>query len=530
VNEFLLPGYDIDELVGFGGSGEVWRAREQASGDVVALKRVRSAGAAAAASGAAGALGEPTQRLQREAALLATVQHEHVVRLRSVVPIADGLVLVLDYAEGGSLTALLAARGRLSAGEVVTIGAPLAGALAEVHARGLSHGDITPGNIVFDGAGKPLLADLGVASLAGEQGVAVGATAGYADPAGFGSAGTGGPRLAAGDVHGLAAVCFAALAGVPPYLETDPSVAQALRPLVPGAPAGLVAAIESALDPDPAARPDAATLGRALFAACAPAAVRLARPAAPVVEAPTREVRPPVESHETTPAVGRRGTSPRGSLARRPSASRGRHRWSAKRAVVVRRVVTGAAAVGLLGGAIAVGVGWAGHDHNASASTVVAASPLPSIVVVPSQPLPSAVGSASPVASSASAVPNWTAVLEALDTARDAAFADGDAGQLDTVYVAASAVLAADRATLTQLVTAGQRARGLHLQLVSVRAASVSPTNVTLAVRDTLSAYDLVGTDGAVEHAAGRGERDWIVMLRLQHPGDHWRIASIGAA
>jgi hypothetical protein len=39
-----------------------------------------------------------------------------------------------------------------------------------------------------------------------------------------------------------------------------------------------------------------------------------------------------------------------------------------------------------------------------------------------------------------------------------------------------------------------------------------------------------VSTDGAVEHAAGRGERDWIVMLRLQHPGDQWRIASIGAA
>src|SRR5476651_2138924 len=105
-------------MLGFGGSGEVWRARERASGDVVALKRVRTADGAAAAGA------ELTQRLQREAALLATVQHEHVVRLRSVVPTANGLVLVLDYAEGGSLTSLLAARSRLSAGDVVTIGAP----------------------------------------------------------------------------------------------------------------------------------------------------------------------------------------------------------------------------------------------------------------------------------------------------------------------------------------------------------------------------------------------------------------------
>ena len=515
MNEFLLPGYDIDELVGFGSSGEVWRARERASGELVALKRV-----SAAATGV-----EPSRRLQREASLLATVQHEHVVRLRSVVPTAAGLVLVLDYAENGSLTALLAARGRLSAGEVVTIGAPLAGALADVHARGLVHGDITPGNVVFDGTGKPLLADLGVASLAGEQGVAVGVTAGYADPAGSGSAGTG-ARLAASDVHGLAAVCFAALAGVPPYLDSDPAVAQALRPLAPSAPAGLVAAIEAGLDPDPAARPDAATLGRALFAACAPVAVRLARPATPVIEAPTREVRPRVASVDPAPVVARR----RGS-------SRGRHRWSARRAVVVRRAAAVAAAAGLLGGAIAVGVGWAGHDHNASASTVVAAGAVPSEVAGASavaSPSPPAVsrsaGSPSAGPPSSSGVPNWTAVLAGLDTMRDAAFADGDASQLDAVYVAGSAVLATDRATLTQLVMAGQRARGLHLQLVSVQAASASPTNVTLVVHDTLSAYDLVSADGAVQHVAGRGERGWIVMLRRETPSDQWHIASIGAA
>jgi len=513
VNEFLLPGYDIDELVGFGGSGEVWRARERATGELVALKRVSATTAGA----------EPTQRLQREAALLATVQHEHVVRLRSVIPTADGLVLVLDYAEGGSLTALLAARGRLSAGEVVTIGAPLAGALADVHARGLVHGDISPGNIVFDGAGKPLLADLGVASLAGEQGVAVGATPGFADPAD--SAAEGQSRLAAGDVHGLAAVCFAALAGVPPYLDSDPLVAQRLvaqrlRPLAPAAPAGLVAAIESALDPDPAARPDAATLGRALFAACAPAAVRLARPTAPVVEAPTREARPRVAPVEAAPIVSRWG-----------SPSRGRHRWSTRRAVVVRRAVTVAVAVGLLGGAIAVGVGWAGHDHNASASTVVAASAAPSSVAAPSTvAIPSPQASRPVALASSPAAPDWTAVLTSLDSARDAAFADGEASQLDAVYVAGSAVFAADQATLTQLLTSGQRARGLQLRLVSVRAASASPTNVTLAVRDTLPAYDLVGADGAVEHVAGRGERDWIVMLRAQPPDGQWRIASIGAA
>jgi len=147
VDDFSLPGYDVEELVGFGGSGEVWRARDASTGEVVALKRLRGDVATAIS----------TQQLQREAALLATVRHEHIVALRSVVSTTDGLVLVLDYAEGGSLAAVLGVRGRLSAGEVVTIGAPLAQALSDIHARGLTHGDVTPGNIVFDSsASKPV--------------------------------------------------------------------------------------------------------------------------------------------------------------------------------------------------------------------------------------------------------------------------------------------------------------------------------------------------------------------------------------
>ena len=263
VDEFSLPGYDIEELVGFGGSGEVWRARDTSTGQVVALKRLLGDTSTALSA----------EQLQREAALLATVRHDHIVALRSVVSTSDGLVLVLDYADGGSLAAVLGARGRLSAGEVVTIGVPLAQALSDIHSRGLSHGDVSPGNIVFDGFGKPLLADLGVASLIGDQVGPTGRTPGYADPALASADGSN----SASDVHGLAAVCFAVLAGVAPYNDSDPMVALALGPLVPDAPAALVAAIEAGLDPAPVARPDAAAFGRALFASCSPVAVGLAR-------------------------------------------------------------------------------------------------------------------------------------------------------------------------------------------------------------------------------------------------------------
>ena len=92
VDDFSLPGYDVGELIGFGGSGEVWRARETATGEVVALKRLRGAVPTSID-------GDP---LRREAALLSSVQHEHVVALRSIVPTDDGLVLVLEYASGGT--------------------------------------------------------------------------------------------------------------------------------------------------------------------------------------------------------------------------------------------------------------------------------------------------------------------------------------------------------------------------------------------------------------------------------------------
>jgi serine/threonine protein kinase len=497
VDEFSLPGYDVEELVGFGGSGEVWRARDSSTGEVVALKRLR--GDATTAISAA--------QLQREAALLATVRHDHIVALRSVVSTSDGLVLVLDYAEGGSLAAVLGARGRLSAGEVVTIGAPLAQALSDVHARGLTHGDVAPGNIVFDGSGKPLLADLGVANLIGEQAGPTGRTPGYADP----TPGTG----PASDVHGLAAVCFMALTGVPPYSDSEPMVAQSLGPHAPDAPAPLVAAIEAGLDPDPTARPDAAAFGRALFASCSPVAVRLARGSQPVgggAAAKTHAVPGSVRAAAVVPG----SDAPSRSRVRRGGRV-GRHRWSVDRRVLVRRAVAVACVGALLGAAVAVGIawGWADHGHRASASVPVAPPVSPA-----STP---AVGSATP--------PDWRSVVAALDVSRDGAFADADVGELDAIYVPGSDALVTDRATLGRLVGAGQRVRGLQFVLESVRVVGQSPGEVTLAVVDTLAGYDVVGAAGSATHVAGRGARNWTIVLRAQPPDESgWRIASIAPA
>jgi serine/threonine protein kinase len=120
-----IPGYVADELIGFGAVGEVWRGRDLVSGEVVALKRLRVPD------------DDGHARLRREAALLAALDHPHLLRLRDTVRTDDRWVLVLDYAAGSSLASLLLDRGRLRPGEVVTALSPLAAALGRVVAGGL---------------------------------------------------------------------------------------------------------------------------------------------------------------------------------------------------------------------------------------------------------------------------------------------------------------------------------------------------------------------------------------------------------
>ena len=86
----------------------------------------------------------------------------YVVRLRDVVEQEGLLVLVLDAPTGGALDAVTARRGALGPGEVVTVGVPLAEALATAHDRALVHGALTASSVLFTADGMPLLAGLGL--------------------------------------------------------------------------------------------------------------------------------------------------------------------------------------------------------------------------------------------------------------------------------------------------------------------------------------------------------------------------------
>jgi serine/threonine protein kinase len=84
---WTVPGYSVERMLGLGSTGEVWGGRELATGERVALKRLRPGSA-------------NRDVLRHEAVLLAAFRHPHVVRLRGVLSTADGLVLVQTWRKG----------------------------------------------------------------------------------------------------------------------------------------------------------------------------------------------------------------------------------------------------------------------------------------------------------------------------------------------------------------------------------------------------------------------------------------------
>jgi hypothetical protein len=502
------PGFDAVELLGFGATGEVWLAEEHRTRARVALKRL-----------AVGAGVEGRDRLRREAAALAGIDHPHVLRLRAVHGDGDDVVLVLDLAEGGSLARLLATRGRLTPGEVVTIGVPLAEALAAVHSQGLLHGDVTPGNVLFAADGRPVLSDLGVSRLLGvaaEVRQPVHGTPGYLAPEVAGG-GTPGPGS---DVHGLAATCLAALTGRAPYDDFG------CRRLPSGSVVGdrerrLLEVLEEALAPDPDARPAADAFALALFDAAAAEPVRLPRPGEDplggqpaVPAAATHRVRRPAAPAVPAPASPDRLRPRRGTTGHRSRRGSGPPR---------RAVVWAVAGVLAVGVAVVTGVTWAGAaagprpagaDRSAGgASSSSPAPPSPSGAALEARTEPTA---------------GWVAVLAALDTARSRAFAAGDEAGLSAVYLPASPAGRRDAAELARLAGAGIRAAGLRLDTTSVRLVGRSPGRVQLSVTDVLRAYRLVDARGrVVARPAGRGARSWTVVLGRAGSGGPWRVYDV---
>jgi hypothetical protein len=482
VEPFAVPGFEVVELLGFGATGEVWLAREQASGEEVALKRLRRGAPAGA-----------RDRIRHEAGLLASLRHPHLVRLRAVVELADDLVLVLDHAGGGNLERLLAERGFLAPGEVVTLLTPLAQALEDLHRQGVVHGDVAPANVVLDLAGRPLLADLGIARVLGTPVTAVQGREAFLDPAVL----DGAAPAPSADVYALAAVGALALGD---ERADQSSQAVALRQV-----------LSQALVREAFLRPTAGQFASRVYAACAPVPLVLSQAAAGARGSGevTHRVRPAVSAPAVVAQTATEGAFWRHGWTRRAASDppeAHRHRTLLLMGL--------AAGLGLVLAA-SVGVAWAGLERPGGGA--VLAGPAPAAAPRPSGPPAAAPVSSGPATAATPAIPptpEWRAVLADLDAIRARAYQGGDAALLHSAYIPGAPAGDRDARSLAALVGDGRSIEGLSLTPTTIAPLEVNADRAVLRVVDTMAPHVVTQRgSGATETRPGRGERAWTVIL-----------------
>lgn len=148
-----LAGYRIEELVGRGGMGEVYRAHDPRLDRNVALKVLAPRFAADE---------EFRERLLLESRIAASLDHPNVIPVYDAGEAEGRLYLAMRYVEGTDLKALLRREGALDAPRAVTIATQMADALDAAHERGLVHRDVKPANVLVDKRGHAYLADFGL--------------------------------------------------------------------------------------------------------------------------------------------------------------------------------------------------------------------------------------------------------------------------------------------------------------------------------------------------------------------------------
>lgn len=253
--------YRIDEILGQGGMGSVYRAVDTNLGVDVAVKENLFT------------TDEYARQFRLEAVILANLRHPNLPRVTDHFVIGDqGQYLVMDYIEGEDLRQRMERTTSLPDEEVIIVGAAMANALSYLHSRKppILHRDIKPGNVKVTPDGEVFLVDFGLAKvIQGSQVTTTGAramTPGYSPPEQYGTARTD-PRT---DIYSLGATLYAALTGVIPEDGLARAMENAeltpVRKREPKVSRRLASAIEKAMEVDPDDRfQDASDFGKALL-------------------------------------------------------------------------------------------------------------------------------------------------------------------------------------------------------------------------------------------------------------------------
>jgi hypothetical protein len=267
--------YELHELIGEGTFGRVYRGRDRRLDRAVAVKVIKPWWAE-----------EPEwlRRFEREARLLARVNHPGIVQIFDVGRSREGLYYVSELVEGESLAERLR-RGPLRPHGAALTAQRLSEALAEAHRRGIVHRDVKPANVLLGAGGAVKVGDFGLALLAegSSESATVAGTPAYMAP----EQARGRPASPASDVYAVGVVLYEMLAGVPPFTAGAP-VEVALRhledpppPLPPSVAPSLAAVVGRALAKEPRERfSDAGEMAQALARAQTPTALGHGRRAA----------------------------------------------------------------------------------------------------------------------------------------------------------------------------------------------------------------------------------------------------------
>src|SRR5438034_9823448 len=255
--QWHLGHYEILEEIGRGGMGVIYRARQQHSRRIVAVKRILAHQMNSH---------ETLERFRREAEAVARLDHPNILPIHEVSENEEGLPFFsMKYATGGSLRAA-ASTLRTKPRECVRLMAKVARAIAYAHGKGVLHRDLQPGNILLDENGEPMVSDFGLAKWLDQTSDLTRTLETLGTPGYIAPEQTECPAdklTCAADVYSLGAILFYLLTGRPPFVgpnvlfvihQAAATPAPRLRSLAPLLDRDLETIVARCLESDPKAR------------------------------------------------------------------------------------------------------------------------------------------------------------------------------------------------------------------------------------------------------------------------------------
>ena len=276
---YRLDEYELVRVLGSGGFGITYLGYDHHLDKAVAIKEYLPNDLAVRADNAS-VLPKSTDdkadyewglaRFLTEAQTLARFDHRHIIKVYRFFRAHGTGYIVMEYAEGETLSEVLQRKGTLTETELQALLFPILDGLAVVHEAGVLHRDIKPSNIVIRDDGSPVLIDFGSArqAVAGKsRSVTAIVTPGYAPIEQYSAKGHQGAWT---DIYALGAVCYRCLTGEPPDDATERLRGDPLTPAVQRckgkASAALLAAIDQALRVAEGERPQSVAAWRAVLA------------------------------------------------------------------------------------------------------------------------------------------------------------------------------------------------------------------------------------------------------------------------